>query len=226
MITNTIYSVSNSELEYLQSICERDTHRLTLNEPTGDFFYDRWNVKDEYLGTPIVTLLDKLPFCGEARIIKQESGTCYFAHSDIDDRYHVNISGDCAALIDIDSNINYFLHPDGKVYLMDAGKTHSAANFGEHTRFQLVVRMLLRKNSLLDVEKVLITPGGTNPRFTFDKVMSPWLNWANKKSIINNFKQTQRGVTFEVERYYMDELKSIIPKEFGFRLNNLYAIES
>jgi hypothetical protein len=226
MITNTIYSVSNSELEYLQSICERDTHRLTLNEPTGDFFYDRWNVKDEYLGTPIATLLDKLPFCGEARIIKQESGTCYFAHSDIDDRYHVNISGDCAALIDIDSNMNYFLHPDGKVYLMDAGKTHSAANFGEHTRFQLVVRMLLRKNSLLDVEKVLITPGGTNPRFTFDKVMSPWLNWANKKSIINNFKQTQRGVTFEVERYYMDELKSIIPKEFGFRLNNLYAIES
>lgn len=226
MITNTIYSVSNSELEYLQSICERDTHRLTLNEPTGNFFYDRWNVKDEYLGTPIATLLDKLPFCGEARIIKQESGTCYFAHSDIDDRYHVNISGDCAALIDIDSNMNYFLHPDGKVYLMDAGKTHSAANFGEHTRFQLVVRMLLRKNSLLDVEKVLITPGGTNPRFTFDKVMSPWLNWANKKSIINNFKQTQRGVTFEVERYYMDELKSIIPKEFGFRLNNLYAIES
>ncbi len=226
MITNTIYSVSNSEIEYLQTICERDTHRLTLNEPTGDFFYDRWNVKDEYLGTPVATLLDKIPFCGEARIIKQESGTCYFAHSDIDDRYHVNISGDCAALIDIGSNINYFLHPDGKVYLMDAGKTHSAANFGEHTRFQLVVRMLLRKNSLLDVEKVLITPGGTNPRFTFDKVMSPWLNWANKKSIINNFKQTQRGVTFEVERYYMDELKSIIPKEFGFRLNNLYAIES
>lgn len=226
MIANTIYSVSHSELAYLHSICERDTHRLTLNNPTGDFFYDKWTVKDEYSGTPVAGLLDKLPFCGEARIIRQESGTCYYAHSDIDDRYHVNITGDCAALIDIDSNVNYFLEPDGKVYLMDAGKTHSAANFGEHTRFQLVIRQLLRKNSLLDAEKVLITPGGENPRFAFDKHLSPWLNWANKKGIISNFKQTSRGVAFEVERYYMDELKSITPTEFGFRLNNLYAIES
>jgi len=226
MIANTIYSVSEVEQQYLQRICDYDTHRLTLNKPTGDFFYDKWVVKDEYKGTPIETLLDKLPFCGEARIIRQESGTCYYAHSDIDDRYHVNITGDCSALIDIDSNTNYFLYPDGNVYLMDAGKTHSAANFGEYTRFQLVVRLLLRKNTLLDKERVLITPGGENPRFTFDKVMSPWLNWANKKGIINNFKQTQRGVAFEVERYYLDELEQLTPKEFGFRLNNLYAIES
>ena len=225
MITHTIYTVSDEEHEYLNRICDYNIQQLSLNEPTNDFFYDKWIVKQEYANTPIAGLLDKLPYCGEARIIQQESGTCYYAHSDIDDRYHVNITGDCAALIDIGSNTNYFLRPDKKVYIMDTGKIHSAANFGEETRFQLVVRVLLRKNSLIDGEKVLITPGGNNPRFVFDNVLSPWLNWANKKGIINNFKKTSNGVMLEIERDYLENLKKIIPAEFGFRVNNLYAID-
>lgn len=212
MILPTEYSATTEQLNYLKSICN-DAHKMVLNKPTGDFFYDPWEVLPEYKDTPIESFLTQLHKCGEARIIKQESGNCYFSHSDIDDRYHLNITSDCAALIDITNNKNYFLKTDGIVYIMNAGVTHSAANFGEHTRYQLVIRQLLNKVEYVDFD-VEIHAGGNNPRFAFDKYVSPLLNEMNKRRILSNFKILDTGVSFTTNQVWFNLLKDKVPEGF------------
>ena len=82
MILPTEYEATKQQLNYLKDLCNSE-HKMVLNKPTGDFFYDPWVVNEEYKGTPVESFLAQIPDAGEARIIKQESGTCYFAHSDI-----------------------------------------------------------------------------------------------------------------------------------------------
>jgi hypothetical protein len=73
--------------------------KTPLNEPTGNFFYDPWLIKDKYVGTVWEKLLASLPQPhGEARVIIMEPGSSYMAHSDIDNRWHLNIQGDYSYL--------------------------------------------------------------------------------------------------------------------------------
>lgn len=214
MIQQTPYNVNLNLLNECKKFSNIE-HRLVLNEPSGNFFYDKWKLLDEFKETVIETVLSVLPNnIGEARIITLKSGTCYYSHSDIDDRYHLNISGDSAALIDLENNINYFLNPDGIWYEMDAGCVHSAASFGEYDRIQIVVRKLLIDNKLLNPVKVLIEGRGENPRYKFDKALSPWLNRANKNGIITNFEKGRGFVCFDVEEESITELNLLVPKEF------------
>jgi hypothetical protein len=215
MIHETRHKVNLSLLHDCSTFGNSD--KLILNKPTGDFFYDPWVILDEYKGTAIEEVLSVLPpNTGEARIITLKSGSCYYSHSDIDDRYHLNLSGDCAALVNLDNNQNFFLKPDGIWYDMDASPRHSAVNFGEYDRKQLVVRKLLINNKISSPVTVLITARGKNPRFKFDNTLSPWLNIANKSGIITNFKQGQTSVKFDIEEAYVPVLKNLLPKEFSY----------
>lgn len=213
MLTATEYRATDEQLEYIKGLFDHTSDKQILNYPTGDFFYDPWQVFEKYKNTPLETFLTQLPNSGEARIIKQSSGNCYFAHSDIDDRYHLNLSGDLAALIDLDDNQNYFLKRDNVVYLMDTSKTHSAANFGEYDRYQLVIRKLLKRSPHCNVD-VEIYPAGENPRFRFDKYVSPILNKINKGNELNNFTILQNGVRFSTTSSCFDLLKTQLPNEF------------
>lgn len=212
MILPTEYEANKQQLNYLKDLCSSE-HKMVLNKPTGDFFYDPWVVNDEYKGTPVESFLAQIPDAGEARIIKQESGTCYFAHSDIDDRYHLNLSGDCAALIDITNNKNYFLEADMLVYIMDAGRTHSAANFGEHTRYQLVIRKLLKNYAWTEID-ITIHAGGENPRFKFDKYISPVLNQLVKRKMLSNFEILETGVKFRSNKVWAKVIRDSLPENF------------
>lgn len=205
--------------ELIKKMAEFDGNemKIAINEPTGDFFYDPWRIKTEFIGTPFEEALALLPEnIGEARIITLDSGRCYFSHSDIDDRYHLNLTGDCAALINIEKQQTYFLKSDGIWYEMDAGPLHSAVNFGQHERKQLVVRKLLIRNTLKSPIKVCIKALGKNARFVFDNTVSPWLNSASKKGIITNFKTNLSEVYFTVEKEFIKELQSVIPDNFEF----------
>lgn len=213
MIYATEYTATEVQLEYIKSLCNSTIAKQSLNKPTGDFFYDPWQVLDQYKGSPLEKFLLQIPDAGEARIIKQESGTCYYAHSDIDDRYHLNLTGDLAALIDLSFNKNYFLNSDCVVYEMDASRNHSAANFGEHTRYQLVIRKLLNRSKNCDVN-VEIYPRGENPRFKFDKYVSPILNKMNKSDALNNFTTLETGVRFSTTNVWYNIIKSKLPDEF------------
>ena len=215
MLQETSYKVDK---KLIKKIAEFETSgKLSLNEPTGDFFYDSWKIKLEYQGTVFETALNALPFSiGEARLITLESGTCYFSHSDIDDRYHLNITGDCAALINLETKESWFLTNDGIWYEMDASPLHSAASFGQHSRKQIVVRKLLTKNNLLTPVTVYLTAIGENPRFVFDNSISSWLNLANKRGIISNFKSNGLGVCFDIDKKYVNEFEKIIPEKFEY----------
>jgi hypothetical protein len=214
MLAKTPYTVSIDDMPLL----EKGKHDLTV--PSGDFFYDPWVLLEEYKNTVWESILDSLPIdTGQARIIVMESPSCYTQHADIDDRYHLNLSGDQDYLIDLDNQQMHKLVKDGLWYEMDAGRLHTAISVGEHTRMQLVVRKLLTRNVLNDSVSVKITAGGTNPRYSFDNTMSVWLNRASKNKTISNFKQSEASVYFDVEQSSLEELKSIVPKEFKLESN-------
>jgi len=201
-----------------------DFSKITLNYPTGNFFYDSWIIKDEYKGSIWEEILNSLPFDkGEARIINLTSGTCYFKHADIDDRYHLNLSGDCGYLIDLEDEKLYKLKSDGIWYDMNAGKLHTAISVGQYNRLQIVVRKLLIKNTIIDPIHVSIYSNNENSRFEFDNTISTWLNRANKEGKISNFnlEVSNQKINFIVDKTFLNELREIeINSSLKFQINS------
>lgn len=212
MLTQTSFRAPLSNIDIFG---EPGKHDLT--QQTGDFFYDPWELKQEYKDTVWEEIWCSLPGdTGQARIIVLESPSCYTQHADIDDRYHLNLFGDESYLIDLENTQMYKLVQDSIWYEMDAGRLHSAINIGEHMRMQLVVRKLLKQNVLTNPTEVTISAAGNNPRYHFDNKLSPWLNRANKRGIINSFQRDGGTVYFNIEHNYIFELQNIMPEEFIF----------
>lgn len=218
MLVETEYNVLLEDIDAID-LTVIDNMKTPLNQPTGDFFYDPWVIKDEYKGTPWEVLLNTLPFdIGEARVICLESKECYTQHTDVDDRYHLNIFGDEGYLIDLKHLDMYKTVCDGKWYEMDAGRAHTAANFGQYRRIQLVVRKLLERAKLKSPVGINIIPGGDNPRYTFDNTLSPWLNKMFKEHKAANFVRTKHGIEFDVEGSILEEFENHVPKDFDIML--------
>lgn len=222
MLTKLPYTVP---LDLLMEASETvpDDGKCTINEPTGKFFYDPWTIKQEYKNTIWQELLNSLPFpIGEARIITLKYGTCYQSHSDIDDRYHINITSHYAYHVNLESNQLYPLHTDGYWYEFNAGVRHSSVNFGYTNRSQLVVRKLLNENTLTNAVAIQLKHTGTDKdsaRFVFDDVVSPWLNSANKNGIISDFNfNNADGVKFNIEQTSITSLQDILPDCFTIKL--------
>lgn len=212
MIAQTSYFVNNNIRTQLASTDISVDFKLPLNKPTGDFFYDAWSIKDEYTGTVWEELLATLPAnIGEARLIKLEPGQAYRSHADIDDRYHFNIQGERSFIIYTDANLIYPQEQSDYWFDMNAGEIHSAVNTGRINRIQLVVRKLLNNNILTDPVFVKLTLKEHKPdyRYVFDEYYSPWLNAANKDGILNSFNYNNDFVSFNVEKSFLEELKSI-----------------
>ena len=192
--------------------------KMAINKPVGRFFYDAWEIKDEFKGTACNTILQTLPGAiGEARLINLQPGQCYQSHSDLDDRFHLNLSGAECFLINIDNKTLHELVSDGHWYAMNAGPRHSAANFGQVCRTQLVVRKLLTENELANPVKIKLTAvrlDQNDARFFFDQSISGWLNHATKNSLITDFNYTPAAVTFTIESFAIDDLKTILYPEF------------
>jgi len=186
--------------------------KTTLNEPTGNFFYEPWTIKQEFVGSVWEKLIAPLGSnIGEARVIVLDSPSGYTQHADIDDRYHLNITGDSSYLLDIDDLKMYPLINDNIWYEMDAGKLHSAIAIGKKYRIQLVVRKLLTHSVLVDPIKIKLTQLNNESRYDFDNTVSSWLNRAVKRNILDNFRIEDKSVLFAVENNYIDELISIVP---------------
>jgi hypothetical protein len=218
MLTPTNYTVDTSLFQEARHHLPKDEMRTTINQPTGNFFYDPWVIKDEYKGTVWETLYNSLPVTkGEARIIILDPKQCYQIHADIDDRYHLNILGDNSYLINLVRDTMYPLVQDGIWYDMDASFLHTAANFGRKARVQLVVRKLLKKNKLknpIEVSLATSMDNSNHARFLFDNTMSSWFNDANKAGFITSFTQGDVSITFNIEQDNLELFKRILPKEF------------
>jgi len=211
-----LHSIDKKLLEDSQSqIYHFDQMKNVLNFPTGNFFYDEWSLKEEVKDTPLGNILSTLDFpIGEARLIILESMRCYTQHADIDDRFHINLAGDGGYLLDLDDNVIYPTYADAIWYEMDTSKVHTAISCGETSRYQLVVRKLLQNNQLNKSKTVKIRLAGSNPRYKFDNTLSSWLNYANKKGLLTNFKIEEKGCSFELEENNLIDLEYITPREF------------
>lgn len=215
MIRETIYSVGIDEIYKAQQHIPTDD-RTTINKPVKSYFYDAWELKDEYKGTVWETIYDSLPTLkGEARIITLDRATNYYSHADIDDRWHLNIQGVYSYLIDLNNDVMHLVEPDGVWYDMDAGRLHVAANFGCIPRTQLVVRQLLTHHELRNRVSVTVTIPveriDSDARYKFDHRLSPWLNRANKRGWVDNFNFNGSNiVTFDVEKDYVTKIQELL----------------
>lgn len=222
MLTTTTYTVPIDLLPNAVNCLPNDDFRSTINQPTGNFFYDPWELKEEYKGTIWETIYCSLPFAvGEARIVNLAPATCYQTHADIDNRYHLNISGEACYLIDLDNKEMHELSADGIWYEMDAGRLHTAANFGRLARIQMVVRKLLINPVLDNAVRVKITSSGyskDDARFIFDNTLSNWLNRANKNGHIQDFKFGSNEVTFKLEPTKLDSLQAAATAGFHIEI--------
>jgi hypothetical protein len=219
MLHTLPYTVDSTLLNKAQGSVPAVESKLTINQPTGNFFYDPWEIKEEFKGTVWETLLNTLPLdIGEARIIVLGNGTTYMSHTDIDDRYHLSLKGQYSFLINVDDEKMYPTVADGQWYEMNTGLRHVAANFGSYDRAQLVVRKLLNNPTLENYTTVTIKPICENPRFEFDDLISPLLNKINKQQLINDFSILQDGVSFNLNINAINELDSIDRNKFNIQL--------
>lgn len=217
MLQQTYYTVSEELMQEARHSLPNIDSRLALNQPTGKFFSDAWEIKPEFRGTVWEKILDKIDEAkGEARLIKLSPGECYPSHADIDDRWHLSLTGNNSFLIDLEKNIMYQTTVAGQWFLMNAGIRHTAANFGNEDRVQLVVRKLLPTPQItcprtvsIKLKEVII-----ERRFVFDDIISPWLNKAYKLGIVDNFTGEDLEARFTVEESYITELQRVIDHYF------------
>ena len=217
MLMPSNYTINNEILQEAIQNMPQIEFKLPLNEPTGDFFYDPWKIKPEFQGTVWEKVLNSLPSeKGEARLIELSPGSCYYAHSDIDDRWHLSMQGEHAFLVNINSQKMHKTEVDAIWYYFDTSEIHSAVNFGNKPRVQLVVRKLLNKNTIINPVSVTLKLKKYRPdfRYVFDHTVSPWLNTANKQGWLCNFKQTETSVKFDIEKSKMQSLAELLPEEF------------
>lgn len=224
MLTKTEYTVDLDLIEQAITQLPNFENRIDLNVPTGDFFYNKWIISPEFKGTVWEEILNTLPIdIGQARLMKLDPEHCYRSHADADDRYHLNLLGDKSFLVDLDSGKMFPTEKDNTWYLMNAGKRHSAVNFGGKTRIQLVIRKLMTRGDLLSPNNVTIslTEAIPNFRYIFDDVFSPWINEKNKLGHIDNFHlPDQTTVSFTTEGVLVQELKTICPQGFTIKHAN------
>ena len=231
MINTTDYTLSIkqidiiSQTDFIRDLANSSSDnkiKAEINQPTGNPFYDPWTIKPEFQKTIFEEVLNSLPGpIGEARFIVLKPGSCYHSHADIDDRYHLNIQGQYSHLIDLDNQKMFSTIVDGQWYAMNAGIRHVAANFGSINRIQLVVRQLLKRNQLDDhvsVNVYYVGSEATKTRFVFDDKVSPWLNYACKNNIIDNFKTDQKQIWFDIEKSEIATLKIILGSDFNIEV--------
>jgi hypothetical protein len=222
MLALSHYTISNKLLqEAVQELPKIDA-RMALNQPTGDFFNDPWQIKPEYKGTVWEEILDSIVVDkGEARLIKLTPGEAYPSHADIDDRWHLSIQGNHSYLIDLETHTMHPTDVNGQWYTMDAGCRHTAANFGSEDRIQLVVRHLLPRNVLKDPIEVFITLKDVvvDRRFIFDDIISPWLNSAFKRGIVSKFNGQDLIASLTIEMDCLDELEELTKEYFTLTID-------
>ena len=218
MITKQLWQCPTGLIEQALKEHPVTSEAIVLNEPTGDFFYDKWKIKDLYKDTIWEQVLDSLPMSiGQARIIKLGSGESYMAHADIDNRWHLNLTGEQAYLIDLDNKVMHECTRDNRWAYMDASRIHAATNYGSIPRLQLVVREPLRNSQQpIDLVSISIEPAYEQHdfRYKFDKIFSPFLNHANQKYKLADFAHTTFSLTFKLERELLEEFKQLITPEF------------
>jgi hypothetical protein len=217
MINTTSWQCPKELIERALAECPIEGSRVALNIPTGDFFYDNWKIKDEFKGTAWEEVLDTLPYTiGEARVITLAPGESYMCHADIDNRWHLNLTGDQSYLIDLEEHRMFKQVQDSHWRYMFASKLHTASNYGSIPRLQLVVREPLKHSKFANLISVSIAPAyeQNDFRYKFDNIISPWLNQKNQSGELDAFANNGISVSFKIPEHLKEELMETITTNF------------
>ena len=191
-----------------------DMLKLDINQSTGEFFYNAWQLKPEYEHTEVARVLNQLGPVGQAKIVSIPPGQCYLAHSDVEDRYHVTLQSDQCLVMDLSNHEQYPCVVDNRVYHMDTARLHTVVNAGYLPRIQLVVRQLLTRPKLINPVRVHIeaTEAPYNLRQLWDQSILVWCNLANKKGVMNNFdpRDQEAELHFDLESTHLDSLRETL----------------
>lgn len=163
--------------------------QLALNETIGGLFNGPYTVKSEYMNTPLGDLLQGLGNIGEARLLKLGPGDSYMAHSDPDDRLHLNITGGSFSyILNLEEDKMYTIPDDGHLWLMDTGPIHVACNFGSRDRIHLNIRVLLPDVNETPT-RIKMIGGDFDWRHQISITVSRWLNRAIKQGEITGLRK-------------------------------------
>lgn len=222
MLTATAYTITADQLAHAQKSIDLAVSRNRLNRATGRFFYDPWQIDPKYSNTVWADILGSLPQpIGEARIITLKPQSCYSQHADIDNRWHLNLTGEAGYLVNLDHHSTYPLRADCTWYMMQAQHVHTAMNVGRDFRSQLVVRQLLTAGNFESHVHVRITSHrftADDSRYVFDTTISPWLNRQDKLGHIRDFEFYSLGVSFTMLDSLVDELRDLVSTNFQLML--------
>ncbi len=212
--------ITHSSKEIFDLVKHFGPGKNVLTKPKGDFFYDEWELLPVYNGTSLGELFYNIGPVGEARINVMKPGECYTAHADIDDRYHLTLESEQSYLTDIERLVTYPCVANDILYEMDAGRLHTASNYGYKDRYELVIRKLLNKIDLQ--EPTVVTCKVENPpynlRYLFDRSFSCLLNRLNKDGLISDFKKiSDFCITFQVEQFALQEVLNL-KQDCGFEV--------
>jgi hypothetical protein len=204
-------------VECLSDVEWNDANRANLNHPTGHWLYDPYEINEEWRGTPFEELLLELEqySIGEARLIKLDPGTCYCSHADIDDRVHLNLlSNSQCYLIDLSSSKMHKLEADGKLYHMDGGRIHTAANFGSSERVQLVARIRLTDYEIADFKRVelVFTDRPYDLRYNIDNSVSVLMSRLIKEKNMKFIEYAADRIIVEVNDTALDRIAQELSK--------------
>jgi len=195
----------------LDNVMWDNKNRCDLNEPTGHWLYDPYRIKEYWKGSQFEKLLCNLPLdIGEARLMKLTPGSSYRSHADVDDRYHLNlVSNEQCYLIDLENQEMHQLKTDGYFYHMNAGKIHTACNFGSNDRIQLVIRIPLKKYSGENfiTKKIKFVKPVFNLRYILDNNISGLINRFIKNGDIGYFNPiSETEIEFHIRISTLNDL--------------------
>lgn len=211
----------------LERVIWDSKNRCCLNKPKGNWLFDDYEILPEWKESAFDRFLSSLPFrVGEARLMKLTPGTCYPCHSDLDDRYHLNLtSNEQCYLIDLESHKMYPVRADSKVYHMNANLLHTAVNFGDVDRIQLVIRKPLERISNEGMIHKLIefVDPDFNFRYKFDQTISPFIGKLSKEKKIAWFEPiSDTKMTIKITQEGLDQLLEKFHKcEFKYNMSEL-----
>ena len=111
--------------------------------PDGVEEADYSKITEPFRDTVFERMLHELPFAyGRTRLMRMRPKSCLSVHADPTRRYHFAlVTNPGCYIVEVTGENGKFHHipADGRLYEMDAHRTHTAMNSGKKDRFHLVI---------------------------------------------------------------------------------------
>jgi hypothetical protein len=218
-LTDTGIEFTNETMQELLEIFDSSKNKTIIcTDETRNKYYEPAVLLDSFKGTAVETVLNTIPDAiSLLAVIIQDPGDSYPIHTDIQDRYHLNIKSKHSYFLDFEKNRLIPIETDSKLYIMDTGIYHSATNYGNERRIQLGATKMLTPKTLKNPQDIVIEFLGNEKEqnFYFNYYIIPWMNRADKRNIVDRYVRPKNNkMFFTVEKDFLNEVENICNQYF------------